>query len=103
MVEFQLPVTRAKSPNLTRRKSCSDAVKSSPVEKGTYRTTRQSIGVFRESKPSPMSTTPKSKSQVGVRNVNATGKVKDRLQQMKETTENSRSTGQGNADIGVES
>ncbi|CAA2984904.1 Hypothetical predicted protein [Olea europaea subsp. europaea] len=100
----KLPVTRAKSPNLTRRKSCSDAVKSSPVEKGTCaRTTRQSIGVFRESKPSPMSTTPKSKSQVGVRNVNATGKVKDRPQQMKETTENSRSTGQGNADIGVES
>ncbi|CAI9765098.1 unnamed protein product [Fraxinus pennsylvanica] len=100
----KLPVTRAKSPNLTRRKSCSDAVKSSPVEKGACaRATRQSIGVFRESKPSPTSITPKSKSRVGVRNVNATSKVKDRQQRVKETTENSHARGQGNDDVGVES
>ncbi|KAL2478097.1 TPX2 (targeting protein for Xklp2) protein family [Forsythia ovata] len=100
----KLPVTRAKSPNLTRRKSCSDAVKSSPVEKGTCaRTTRHSVGIYKESKQSPTSTTPKSKNQVGVRNVNATSKVKGRPQQMKEMTENSHATDQGNADIGVES
>lgn len=104
LVEFQLPVTRAKSPNLNRRKSCSDALKSSPVEKGTCgRTTRHSIGVYKESKPSPTSTTPKSKSRVGVRSVNATSNVKGRPQKVKVNTENSDATDQGNADIGVES
>ncbi|CAA2983254.1 Hypothetical predicted protein [Olea europaea subsp. europaea] len=100
----KLPVTRAKSPNLNRRKSCSDALKSSPVEKGTCgRTTRHSIGVYKESKPSPTSTTPKSKSRVGVRSVNATSNVKGRPQKVKVNTENSDATDQGNADIGVES
>ncbi|KAI3445220.1 hypothetical protein Pfo_001885 [Paulownia fortunei] len=56
----KLPVTRAKSPNLTRRKSCGDAVKTSPEDKGLHgRATPHSVGIYKEGKNSPI--TPKGK------------------------------------------
>ncbi|KAK4424722.1 protein WVD2-like 2 [Sesamum alatum] len=105
----KLPVTRAKSPNLTRRKSCGDAVKSSPDDKGLCgRATRHSVGVYREGKASPVQKkssplTPKSKDHVGVRKSNGSNKVKSRPQQVKETTENSHVKEEANADVSVES
>lgn len=107
---MQLPVTRAKSPNLTRRKSCGDAVKSSAEDKGLCgRATRHSVGVYREGKAaSPLQKkaspiTPKSKDQIDVRKVNGSNKFKNRPQQFKETSENSRAKEQGNENITVES
>ncbi|XP_073139982.1 protein WVD2-like 2 [Henckelia pumila] len=98
----KLPVTRAKSPNLTRRKSFGDAVKSSPVEKGfSGRATRHSVGVYKEGKNSP--TTTKIKERIGVRKSNGTGKSKDHPQQLKGTVENSLAKELGRANISVES
>ncbi|KAL3814699.1 hypothetical protein ACJIZ3_015967 [Penstemon smallii] len=102
----KLPVTRAKSPNLTRRKSCSDAVKpaaAAPEENGhCKRAPRHSIGTYNQGKSSPLA--PKStKDRMGARKSNETNKVKDRPQQLKKTMENPQVGEQGNADIAVES
>lgn len=107
---MQLPVTRAKSPNLTRRKSCGDAFKPSTEDKGLCgRTTRHSVGVYTQGKPSPLQTkasplqkkaspiTPTSKNQSVVRKSNG---PKNRPQQSKETTPIKE---QGNGDITIES
>ncbi|KZV43643.1 hypothetical protein F511_00194 [Dorcoceras hygrometricum] len=97
----KLPVTRAKSPNLTRRKSFGDAVKTSPVEKGlSGRATRYSTGVYREGKNSPVA--PKIKEQIGVRKVIGTAKPKDHPQLLKGTVENSLAKELGRANISVE-
>lgn len=72
---MQLPVTRAKSPNLTRRKSCSDAVTPSPEEKKPCAKVRHSIGVYKQGSTTP--TTPKSKDRVSARNSNGTPKAKE--------------------------
>ncbi|XP_073310787.1 protein WVD2-like 1 [Primulina huaijiensis] len=81
----KLPVTRAKSPNLTRRKSFGDAVRSSPVEKGpSGRATRYSVGVYKEK-------------------LSGTGKSKDHPKQLKGTVENSLAKELGGANISVES
>ncbi|KAK6143305.1 hypothetical protein DH2020_023653 [Rehmannia glutinosa] len=102
----KLPVTRAKSPNLTRRKSCGDAVKPSPEDKGPCgRATRHSVGVYKEGKASPIQKkaspiTPKSKDRIGVRKSNGSNNVKN---QSKEATEKSPLVKEnGNADIAVE-
>lgn len=73
---MQLPLTRPKSPKLnqTRRKSCTDVVKSPQEEKAKItRPQRHSLGSYKvesrykaESSPSPASSA-KSKSQVAVR------------------------------------
>ncbi|KAL3829866.1 hypothetical protein ACJIZ3_018668 [Penstemon smallii] len=87
----KLPVTRAKSPNLTRRKSFGDAVRSSSSDdKGLAgRVARHSVGVYKEgNKSSPI--TPKSKDRIGVRKSNGTNKIKDRSEPLKETKENSQ-------------
>lgn len=96
---MQLPVTRAKSPNLTRgsarRKSCGDTVKASPEDKGLNgRATRHSAGVYREGKNSPI--TPKGKDRIATRKWNEASKLikdkaKNSLKEAKETanTENS--------------
>ncbi|KAH6783153.1 hypothetical protein C2S52_008112 [Perilla frutescens var. hirtella] len=106
----KLPVTRAKSPNLSRRKSCGDAVKPSPEEKGPCgRPSRHSVGVYREGKASPLQKkaspiTPKSKDQTSVRKLNGSNKAKNpSLQQSKETSEKSQAKEQGNTDIAVQS
>lgn len=71
----KLPVTRAKSPNLTRRKSCSDAVGASPEEKKASAKGRHSIGVYKQGSPTPP--TPKSKNRVSGRISNGTPRVKE--------------------------
>ncbi|KAL2511696.1 TPX2 (targeting protein for Xklp2) protein family [Abeliophyllum distichum] len=79
----KLPVTRAKSPNLSRRKSCGDAVKSTPEEKGICaRAPRHSVGVFKEGNNTPITT----RSRSSLRNENGT----NRPQQSKKATEKSR-------------
>lgn len=46
---FKIPTTRAKSPNLGRRKSCSDTAKSSENGQATCRRlNRHSLGSYRE-------------------------------------------------------
>lgn len=72
---MQLPVTRAKSPNLTRRKSCSDAVTASPEERKASAKGRHSIGVYKQGSPTP--TTPKSKDRVSGRISNGTPRAKE--------------------------
>ncbi|XP_011091942.1 protein WVD2-like 2 isoform X1 [Sesamum indicum] len=106
----KLPVTRAKSPNLTRRKSCGDAVKSSPDDKGLCgRATRHSVGIYREGKASPVQKkssplTPKSKDHAGLRKSNGSNKVKKNSpQQFKETTGSSHVKEEANVDVSVES
>ena len=100
---LQLPVTRAKSPKLTRRKSCGDAVNSSPVEKGVCaRATRHSIGIYKEG--SSTTSTPKYKGQFSGRNVNGTSKVKDSPKQAKESSKTTpRKVTEQSADIEVQS
>ncbi|XVE62797.1 hypothetical protein DITRI_Ditri06bG0148700 [Diplodiscus trichospermus] len=101
----KLPLTRPKSPNLTQRKSCGDAVHISGDEKAKTccRTHRHSLGSHRER--STTSNQIKSKGQVGGQSSNGAGKVKDRAKQVKETTKATRTkiTEQSNANITVQS
>ncbi|KAL8542012.1 hypothetical protein ACS0TY_003030 [Phlomoides rotata] len=102
----KLPVTRAKSPNLTRRKSCGDAVKPSPEDKGLCgRAARHSVGVYAQGKASPLQKklspiTPKSKNQSDVRKSNGSSMIKNRPQQSKAATPIKEL---GNGDIHIES
>ncbi|CAA0815593.1 TPX2 (targeting protein for Xklp2) protein family [Striga hermonthica] len=81
----KLPVTRAKSPNLTRRKSCGDAAKTSPDDKPlSGRVTRHSVGQFKDGKASPIlkksssPVTPKGKDRTnGPKKVKSQQKPKD--------------------------
>ncbi|XP_073288350.1 protein WVD2-like 1 [Primulina huaijiensis] len=83
----KLPLTRPKSPNLTRRKSHGDEAKSSPAEKGLRgQATRHSTGVYGEGKGS--SFTPKIKDQISARKSNGTSKFKYHPRQLKEVAEN---------------
>lgn len=76
----KLPLTRPKSPNLGRRKSCSDAVNSAQEEKGKVcaRALRHSIGICKQ-EPSSVNSpkTPKTKNQVGIRYGNTAAKVRE--------------------------
>ncbi|XP_057502211.1 protein WVD2-like 1 [Actinidia eriantha] len=80
----KLPLTRAKSPNLSRRKSCGDASSSRMEEKGACaRAIRHSIGSH---KGSSVTTSPlKNKDQINGRNGNASATLKDRSRSVKET------------------
>uniref|UniRef100_A0A5B7B7K8 TPX2 C-terminal domain-containing protein n=1 Tax=Davidia involucrata TaxID=16924 RepID=A0A5B7B7K8_DAVIN len=81
----KLPLTRAKSPKLTRRKSCGDAAASSLEEKGVCtRAIRQSLGSHKDG--STTSNTVKNKDPGSGRTSNGTCKAKDRPKQVKETT-----------------
>ncbi|KAA8537045.1 hypothetical protein F0562_029523 [Nyssa sinensis] len=81
----KLPVTRAKSPKLTRRKSCGDASGSSMEEKGICtRAIRHSIGSHRDGSTSI--STAKNKDPVSRRTSNGSCKAKDSPKQVKETT-----------------
>ncbi|KAD7117551.1 hypothetical protein R6Q59_005814 [Mikania micrantha] len=60
----KLPLTRAKSPNLTRRKSCGDATHSAINEKGLCSRVRHSIGTYK-----PGSTTSSPIKQTQGRNI----------------------------------
>lgn len=103
----KLPLTRPKSPNLSRRKSCGDAVKSTHEEKAGLctRAQRHSFGSHkRESTPG---NSPKAKGQVCGQKSNGTCKVKDRSnsKQVKETTKTSPSkiSDETNIDVSVQS
>ncbi|XVF06347.1 hypothetical protein REPUB_Repub06bG0040200 [Reevesia pubescens] len=102
----KLPLTRPKSPNLTRRKSCGDAVHSSLDEKAKTccRTHRHSLGNPRER--STTANEVKSKGQVSGWSSNGAGKViKERAKQVKEATKSAptKITEQSNANITVQS
>ncbi|KAK3001791.1 hypothetical protein RJ639_020505 [Escallonia herrerae] len=100
----KLPLTRATSPNLTRRKSCGDAVNSSREDKSTCnRAVRHSIGAYKEGSRTPSNV--KSKDQIRGQNGNGTCKVKGRPKQGKETPKipSQKMAEQRNADISVQS
>ncbi|XP_057961149.1 protein WVD2-like 2 [Malania oleifera] len=101
----KLPLTRAVSPKLGRRKSCSDAVNSSQEEKGKVctRANRHSFGSYKEG--SATTPTAKNKNQSSGRSSNGIYKVKDRSKQAKEATKAAphTMTEQVNADITVQS
>ena len=101
-ISFQLPLTRPKSPNLTRRKSSGDAVRLSRDEKAKTccQTHRHSLGIHRER--STTANEVKSKGQVGGQSSNGAGKVKDRAKQATKAAP-SKITEQSNANITVES
>nr|KJB26564.1 hypothetical protein B456_004G247600 [Gossypium raimondii] len=84
----KLPLTRPKSPNLTRRMSCGDLVPSTQVEKtkACSRTNRHSLG--NEVQRPTTANMVKSKIQVSgqISNSNGTHKVKDQAKQVKEMT-----------------
>ncbi|CAA3002803.1 Hypothetical predicted protein [Olea europaea subsp. europaea] len=95
-VEFKkMPVTRAKSPNLSRRKSCGDVVKSTPEEKGiSARAPRRSVGIFKEGSNTPITT----------KTCNGTREVTNRPHRSKKPTEKSCEVlEQTTADLAVES
>lgn len=80
----KLPLTRAKSPKLTRRKSCGDAANSSMHENGLCtRAARHSVGTYKGASAS--SSPVKNKDQNLGRNGNGISKVKDRFKQAKKT------------------
>ncbi|KAA8548756.1 hypothetical protein F0562_000440 [Nyssa sinensis] len=97
------PPTRAKSPKLGRRKSCSDAVGLSQGEKrtGACRGTRHSVGNFNDT--STITATINRKDRTSVQNGTAVCKFKDEPKQMRETNESvsPKINGQGNVDIAV--
>ncbi|XP_052193967.1 protein WVD2-like 2 [Diospyros lotus] len=84
----KIPTTRAKSPKLTRRKSCGDATHASPEEKGVcVRAIRHSIGNHKDG--SSTGRPIKNKVQVSARSGNTTCKVKDHSGTEKEATKTS--------------
>ncbi|KAG7020872.1 Protein WVD2-like 1, partial [Cucurbita argyrosperma subsp. argyrosperma] len=98
----ELPLTRPKSPNFTRRRSCGDAAVTSNIEKGKVcgRVKRHSLGSIRAEM-----TTPKAKTQL-ISGRNSGMKVKERVNQEKETTKTSGAKipeQRSNLDITVES
>ncbi|XP_052191562.1 protein WVD2-like 3 [Diospyros lotus] len=97
------PPTRAKSPKLGRRKSCSDAVGLSEADKGVgacARGTRQSLGNYKDR---IASTTANRKDQSNLLNGNAASKFKDEPKMMRVTNQSisTNINGQGNVDIAV--
>ncbi|KAL7239199.1 hypothetical protein ACSBR2_005151 [Camellia fascicularis] len=104
----KLPLTRAKSPKLNRRKSCGDVAGSSSEEKGVCnRAIRHSFGSHKDgsASASPL----KNKDQISGRNGNnGTCKIKDRSKTAKETGKTITTTPhkmaeQRSADIAVNS
>ncbi|CAH9113989.1 unnamed protein product [Cuscuta europaea] len=94
----KLPVTRAKSPNFTRRKSCGDIVTPREERKDSSRSTRHSTGAaYRE--PNTKLPTPNKKDQISARNINrvmatssqSAKKSSTKETGMKETSESSSS------------
>ncbi|GMH07813.1 hypothetical protein Nepgr_009653 [Nepenthes gracilis] len=100
----KLPTTRAMSPKLGRRKSCSDAVNSSPEEKLVCpRALRHSIGNHKEG--SSPAATPKKKDPRCEQSRNDTLKANIQSRKAKEPAEQAphKPVEQTNADISVQS
>ncbi|XP_042486740.1 protein WVD2-like 3 [Macadamia integrifolia] len=96
----KLPTTRAKSPKLGRRKSCSDTVDSSrgDNQKGVSgRSSRLSLGIYKEDT--------KSTTNNSSRNTNSSPRIKDAPKQVRESTNSAapKTTEQSNVDITVHS
>ena len=103
-----MPPTRAKSPKLGRRKSCSDVVNFSQGDKGKESRgwgNRQSLGSHKED-TSTVGTT-NGKDQINIQNGNSSSKFKDESKQTRETNEsispNLNGVLSGNVDIAVQS
>ncbi|KAF7817819.1 protein WVD2-like 2 [Senna tora] len=96
----QLPLTRPKSPKLSRRKSCGDAIYPSPEV--CTRAQRHSPASFKGRSNSPPVRT-RSKERVSGRNSNGSCKTKERPKLDKETESTPKITEQTNADISVQS
>ncbi|KAH1083419.1 hypothetical protein J1N35_023180 [Gossypium stocksii] len=99
----KLPLTRPKSPNLSRRKSCSDVVHSTEDEKAKSccRAHRHSFGNLRE-----QSTTVNEEKNKGQVSGERGGKLKDRAKQVKDVTKSSPAKlmeQQSSANISVQS
>lgn len=102
----KLPPTRARSPKLGRRKSCSDAVRSSQVAKvkgACAQGNRRSLGSCMEETTSNGSSTIKHQSDI--QNGNAACKSIDETKGAEEIKESSvtKVTGDGNLDVDVHS
>lgn len=83
---MQIPVTRPKSPKLTRRKSCGDAGKSCEDEtRRSERENRRSVGIYRDTKNSQA--TPKGKNRINTRKSNENSKVKDHQEEQEENAD----------------
>lgn len=96
-------MTRPKSPNFTRRRSCGDAVQSS-AEKGAYpHGNRRSLGIYREGNITASNI--KTKNQISGRDINGNCKVKDhsKLETEKHKASPRKTTEEPTADISVES
>uniref|UniRef100_A0A2P2MGW0 Protein WVD2-like 1 isoform X2 n=1 Tax=Rhizophora mucronata TaxID=61149 RepID=A0A2P2MGW0_RHIMU len=100
----KLPLTRPKSPNLNRRKSCSDAIQSSQKDVGKHCARhRHSIGDHKEVSIVPNSA--KVKIHVSPQAANGTRKVKVRAKPEHDTTKanSNKITEQTNSDVSVKS
>ncbi|KAK9289149.1 hypothetical protein L1049_017622 [Liquidambar formosana] len=102
----KLPPTRAKSPKLGRRKSCSDAVTSAQGAKGKGafdQGYRQSLGSYKEDTIN--NGIFNSKDQINIPNGDAECEVKDEPKQMRDTNGSilPQMNGEGNLDIAVKS
>ncbi|GAB2211442.1 hypothetical protein Drorol1_Dr00024755 [Drosera rotundifolia] len=84
----KLPTTRAKSPNIGRRKSSSDVVKSSPEQDNAAcsRALRHSLGNRNKDSYTPTGT-PKKKDHSRQQSANGSRKVKERQNQAKEVSQ----------------
>lgn len=99
----KLPVTRPKSPNFTRRRSCGDAVNSSADKGAIPHVNRRSLGIYREGNNTASNI--KTKNQIIGRNTNGNCKVKDhpKLETEKYKASPQKITEERTADIPVES
>lgn len=102
-IKFQPPPTRAKSPKLGRRKSCSDAAGHDKGIGVSGQGTRYSIGCHIDE-----ATTAKMdvKDKITVENVNVTRKFQDESKQTsrdKKVSISPRMRGQGNLNLTVQS
>lgn len=99
----KLPVTRPKSPNFTRRRSCGDAVNSSAEKGAIPHVNRRSLGIYREG--SSTASNIKTKNQINGRNTNGNCKVKDhsKLETEKYKASPQKITEERTADNSVES
>lgn len=103
MIEFQPPPTRAKSPKLGRRKSCSDAAGHDKGIGVSGQGTRYSLGCHIDG-----ATTAKTdmKDNITVENVNVNLKFQDeskKISRDKKTSISPRMRGQANLNITVQS
>lgn len=98
---WQPPPTRAKSPKLGRRKSCSDAVGFSQGNNGVVahgQGTRHSLGTYKDSSATAAND---RKDRIIFQNGNATFKLKDESRRARDRSISVKIHGQGNVDISI--